>query len=75
MQKPKLTEVEKLKYWLDAEISILHIMFAVVVWLLTHSGFVHLLLGVYILYTVVYALARIAYVANLDKDYLRIPKK
>jgi hypothetical protein len=73
--KPKLTEVDKLKYWLDSEITILHIMFAVVVWLLTNSHVVHILLALYMIFSTVYLLTRLAYVANFDRNYLRIPKK
>jgi hypothetical protein len=73
--KPKLTEVDKLKYWLDAEITILHIMFAVVVWLLTSNHVVHILLALYMIFSTVYLLSRMAYVASYDRNYLRIPKK
>lgn len=71
----KLTETDKLKYWLDSEISILHLMFAVVVWLLTHNFVAHLLLAFYMIYTMVYIFVRLAYLASIDKDYLRVPKK
>ena len=71
----KLTEIEKLKYWMDAEFTILHIMFAVVLWQLTEGFVPHLVLGLYIGYSVLYTITRIAYVATQDKNYLRVPKK
>jgi hypothetical protein len=69
----KLTEMQKLKYWLDAEISILHIMFAVVVWLLTHGWVVHTLIAIYMVITALYVIVRLGAVVADDKDYLRIP--
>lgn len=71
----KLTEIDKLKYWLDAELSILHIMFAVVVLLLTDGFIVSLLLCLYIAYTLVYTIVRVLYLAQDDQDYLKVPKK
>lgn len=71
----KLTEIEKLKYWLDAEFSILHVMFAIVMLELTSGWFATTLLVVYLIFTLMYALTRIAYVFSFDKDYLRVPKK
>lgn len=71
----KLTEIEKLKYWLDAEVSILHVMLAGIAVLLVSSIWVKILLGVYIIYTFIYALVRIAYVGEDDKNYLKIPKE
>lgn len=71
----KLTEVDKLKYWIDTELSILHIMFAVIMLQLTHGVLPTLVFGVYLVITVVYTVSRAAYVASFDKDYIRIPKK
>lgn len=70
----KLTEVDKLKYWLDAEISILHIMFVILMMQFHHSIAVSVILWLYLGYSIVYCLSRIAYVAKFDKDYLKIPK-
>lgn len=73
--KSKLTEVDKLKYWIDTEFSILHVMFAIIMLQLTHGALPTILLSVYLIISVVYTLTRIAYVASFDKDYLRVPKK
>lgn len=74
MQK-KLTDVEKLKYWMDAEFSILHIMFAVIMLELTEGWFPTIAFSLYILYAIIYGLVRIAYIAADDPDYLKVPKK
>lgn len=71
----KLTEIEKLKYWLDGEITILHIMFAVLLWQLTEGWLPHLFIAGYIVFSSFYAIVRIAVIATQDKDYLRVPKK
>ncbi len=73
--RTKLSELEKLKYWLDSEITILHIMFAVVLWQLTEGWLPHLFIVIYIFISVIYASVRIAYVASQEKNYLRVPKK
>lgn len=71
----KLTEIEKLKYWLDGELTLLHIMFAVILWQLTEGWLPHLAIGIYIFISAIYMVIRLAYIASVDKDYLRIPKK
>lgn len=73
--KNKLTELEKLKYWLDTEITILHIMFAVVVLLLTEGWIWNILIGLYIVYSVLYMITRLAVIAADDPDYLKAPKR
>lgn len=73
--KPNLSEQDKFKYWLDGELAILHIMFYVVVWLLTHNLVAHIILALLIAYSTVYFVVRVAYVASIDKDFLKIPKK
>lgn len=73
--KNKLTELEKLKYWLDTEITILHIMFAVVVLLLTEGWIWNILIGLYIAYSVLYMITRLAVIAADDPDFLKLPKK
>lgn len=71
----KLTEVDKLKYWLDGEISVLHGMFAIIMLQITHGWFATLVLSIYLFITVIYTIVRISYVAGFDKDYLKVPKK
>lgn len=71
----KLTELEKLKYWVDAEFTIVHIMFAIVMLQLTEGWLPTLFFSLYILFSLVYTVTRISYISVNDKDYLRIPKK
>ena len=71
----KLTEQDKLKYWIDTEFTITHIMFAVVVLLLTEGWLWNIIIGVYIAYCLLYIITRIAVIAVDDPDYLRAPKK
>lgn len=71
----KLTELEKLKYWIDAEFTILHVMFGVVILQLTNGLFWNIAIGIYIVFSLVYILTRLAFIAADDPDYLRVPKK
>lgn len=72
--KPKLTELEKLKLWLDTEITILHIMFAVVMFQVTEGWIWGILLTVYIIYCVIYLFRRVAKLAVDDPNYLKVDK-
>lgn len=71
----KLTETDKLKYWLDAEFSILHVMFAVIMLQLVTSTWQRVGLVVYIIFSIVYAWVRLIYISGHEPSYLRIPKK
>jgi len=71
----KLTEIELLKYWLDAELSLLHLMFAAIMWKLTGGWLVHLVLGVYMFNSFMYTWVRIMYVTQQRPNFLKIPKK
>lgn len=70
----KLTELELLKYWIDAEFSILHAMFAIIMLQLVEGVFWVVAFWIYLIIQIIYALVRVAVVASQDKDYLRIPK-
>lgn len=71
----KLTELELLKYWIDAEFSILHAMFAIIMLQLVEGVFWVVAFWIYLIIQIIYALVRVAVVASQDKDYLRTPKK
>lgn len=71
----KLTELEVLKYWLDAEFSILHAMFGVIMFNLVEAWYWKVLFVIYIIIATLYSIVRVAYVAQHDKDYLKVPKK
>lgn len=71
----KLTEFEKLKYWVDGEFTVLHIMFAVVMFQLTEGWVWNIALSIYIVWQVLYLFVRLAAIAADDPDYLRVPKR
>jgi hypothetical protein len=71
----RATEMEKLKYWIDAEFTILHIMFGIIMLQLTHGVFPTVFFSLYITVSVLYTLIRIAYIASIDKNYLKVPKQ
>lgn len=71
----KLTDIQKLKYWVDAEFTILHIMFAVVMFQLTEGWLWNIGLGLYVVSQFFYLITRLAVIAADDPDYLRVPKK
>lgn len=70
----KLTELEKMKYWIDSEFCVLHIMFAIIMLNLTHEWYWTLLFTIYIFIQLAYMLIRLAYIAQDDPKYLRVPK-
>lgn len=71
----KLTDLEKLKYWIDTEFTVLHIMFAVVMFQLTEGWLWNIGLWLYVLWQFFYLITRLAVIAADDPDYLRVPKK
>lgn len=71
----KVTEIEQLKYWMDAEFTILHVMFAIIMLQLVDSLWSKVVLIAYLLISLLYAGVRLAYVAKNDPNYLRVPKK
>jgi hypothetical protein len=71
----KLTELEALKYWIDSEFSILHAMFGIIMLNLVEAWFWKAFFVVYIIFSIIYAIVRIAYVAQYNKDFLKVPKK
>jgi hypothetical protein len=71
----KLTEAEKLKYWLDMEFTILHTMFGIIMWQLTTGWLPHLFWGAYIFISILYLIPRAVIIAANDPNYLRVPKK
>lgn len=71
----KLTESEKMKFWIDAEFSLLHIMFAVIAFMITASVFFKIVLVIYMLWSFVYMISRVAKVGADDPDYLRLTRR
>lgn len=73
--KSKLTELEKLKLWLDAEISLMHIMFAILAFMIVTSAVLKVLIVLYIIWSFIYMIVRLAAVAVDDPNFLRIPRR
>lgn len=71
----KLTESEKMKFWIDAEFSLLHIMFAVIAFMITASVFFKIVLVIYMLWSFVYMISRVAKVGADDPDYLSLTRR
>lgn len=71
----KLTEIDKLKYWLDSELTILHCMFAIIMLQLTHGALPTIVWGLYLIISIGYTLSRAAFLSSQDKDYIKLPKK
>lgn len=70
----QLNDIEKLRYWLDAEITLMHIGLAFIAALVVGAWWAWVLFGVYAVFAFFYAMVRIAYVIAQDKNYLKLPK-
>jgi hypothetical protein len=69
-------DIKLLKLWLDSEISILHIQWAVLLWFVgPHTTWVHVGIVLYVLMNIRYAGKRIAAMVRIDRNYLDIPKE
>lgn len=64
----KLTELDKLKYWMDAEVTILHIQWAILLGVMA-GGWVWWFVGVYIFISLIYVAKR---TIVLPRDYLKV---
>lgn len=71
----RLTESQKLKYWMEAEFTVLHIMFAIIMLQLIDGWFWIAVLISYSIYSLLYLFTKLAVIAADDPDYLRVPKK
>lgn len=67
-------EFVKLKHWIDAEFTILHVYLAVILGFLVDKKFIWIVIVVYVIISLIYAASRIAYVESKHKGYLKIPK-
>lgn len=68
LKNSELTELDKLRYWLDTEITLLHIQWAILLGVVV-GGTIWWFIGVYIFISVVYSLNR---AVVLPIDYLRV---
>lgn len=69
-----MTELEKLKYWLDTEITLMHIAFYILLGTILDTKKWWVVMGGLIFTSFIYLLKRIAVLAKADKKYLSTPK-
>jgi energy-coupling factor transporter transmembrane protein EcfT len=67
-------EFVKLKHWLDAEITLIHIYLAIIFAFIVHNWFVSIAVVIYVVFSALYAAVRLSYVESKHKGYLKIPK-
>lgn len=67
-------EFVKLRFWLDAELTLIRVMLAFVIGLQVHKTFVWWVIGIYIVFSLFYAGARIVYVERKHMGYTKLPK-
>lgn len=68
-------EFVKLKHWLDAELSTIHVYLAVILGAILDNGLAWTIIIIYTIVSIIYASAHINYVESKHKGYLRIPKR
>lgn len=71
----RLTETEKLKYWMDTQFTMLQIFACIILLQVTQGWVWNIILGVYIVWSALYIIVRLAVIAADDPDYLRLPKR
>lgn len=67
-------EFVKLKFWLDAELTMIRVFLAIIVGLQVHRTFVWAGVGIYIFFSVIYAASRMRYVESKHLGYMRLPR-
>jgi hypothetical protein len=68
LKNEELTELDKLRYWLDCEVTILHIQWAILLGVIV-GGTVWWFVGAYIFISFIYSAKR---ASVLPRDYLRV---
>jgi hypothetical protein len=74
-KKMKDEEFVKLKHWVDAEFTILHVMWAILLGAIVNKGIFWIGVAIYVLFSLLYAASRIQYVESKHMGYLKIPKR
>jgi len=67
-------EFVKLKHWIDAEFTILHIQWAILLGFTAHNKLLWFGIIIYIIISIIYAASRLAYVESKHMGYLRLPR-
>lgn len=68
LKNKELTELDKVRYWLDTEITLLHIQWAILLGVIV-GGKIWWFVGVYIFISFIYSANR---ASVLPRDYLRV---
>lgn len=67
-------EFVKLRFWLDAELTMIRVFLAIIIGLIADNMFAWTLVIIYVAVSILYAGARINYVERKHRGYLRLPK-
>jgi phosphotransferase system glucose/maltose/N-acetylglucosamine-specific IIC component len=68
-------EFVKMKHWIDAEFTMLHIFLAIIIAYVAHKKYITIAVIVYVVFSILYAASRLTYVEKLEEGYLRLPKR
>ena len=71
----KPDKVDLLKYWLDSEITIIHIYLAVLAIFIINNVFFTIAAVIYCVWSFIYSLVRMAYIAKHDPEFLKVKWK
>lgn len=69
-----MSELEKLKYWLDSELTLMHIGFYVLFGIVLNTKKWWIVMVALIFISLIYMLKRVIVLARDDKDYLNVKK-
>lgn len=67
-------DVQLLKLWLDSEISIMHMQWAILLGAVAHNQWIWTVVAAYTVLTLGYTGRRTSAIARVDPNYLKVPK-
>lgn len=68
-------EFVKLRFWLDAELTIIRVFLAIILGYQIHKRGVWIGVVIYVVFSLLYAAARLRYVESKHMGYVRLPKR
>lgn len=68
-------EFVKLRFWLDAELTMIRVMLAIIIGFEVHKKLVWAGVIAYVIFALIYAAMRIQYVERKHMGYVRLPKR
>jgi len=68
-------EFVKLRFWIDAELTLIRVMLALILGMLIDKRLVWIAVVIYVIFSLLYAATRIAYVESKHMGYMRIPRR